>query len=122
MAAAAPSLVGQHCNFVNGPNTFGDFKICSKVYSSRNCDFLLEGNVVKRLKCVKLKYSRIVYGMFVVFVSDFGEMLRACSISFYVLQTGITEKLAGYRGGVHSRYVRHGLYVAVQGVRSVGKL
>lgn len=43
IAAAAPSLVGQHCNFVKGPKTFGDFKICSNVYSSRNCDFLSNG-------------------------------------------------------------------------------
>lgn len=36
MAAAAPSLVGQHCSLVNGPYTGGDLIICSRVYSSRN--------------------------------------------------------------------------------------
>lgn len=40
IAAADPSEVGQHCNLVNGPYTGGEARICSKVYSSRNCDFL----------------------------------------------------------------------------------
>lgn len=40
IAAAEPSDVGQHCNFVKLAHTFGDFKIASIEYSSVNCEYL----------------------------------------------------------------------------------
>eukprot|EP01137_Pigoraptor_chileana_P036256 Opistho-2@31508 len=39
IAAPAPSDVGQHCSMVSGANTSLDFSICSRVYSSRNCEY-----------------------------------------------------------------------------------
>src|SRR5271168_1896623 len=38
-AAAPPSEVGQHCNFVRGSWISWDFIICSRVYSSLNWEY-----------------------------------------------------------------------------------
>lgn len=46
MAAPAPSEVGQHCSLVRGPVTLGELRICSRLYSSWNWEYLGGGRAL----------------------------------------------------------------------------
>ena len=105
IAAAEPSDVGQHCNFVSGSYITGALVICSRVYSSLNWEFLWNNEynlkTSKERLLNKMVWSntiflhlRVVYWVFMIFMRNFSQMFRFRSIFFHMLTSCIPKHLS----------------------------